>query len=126
MLSIGRDYGLRAVRWPSEPGAAPWLKPWLALMRQRLRRAGVRCNDHVFGIRHTGGMDEQALLDVLEHLPSGLSELYLHPATHGELTATMVDYRHADELAALLSPRVRRVVAERCQLCHGFSDPAAT
>jgi chitin disaccharide deacetylase len=125
MLSIGRDYGLRAVRWPSEPGAGPWLKPWLALMRQRLRRAGVRCNDHVFGIRHTGAMDEQALLDVLEHLPSGLSELYLHPATHGELTATMADYRHADELDALLSPRVRRAVAERCQLCHGFSDPAA-
>lgn len=126
ILSIGRDYGLRAVRWPSEPGSGPWLKPWLALMRRRLRRAGVRSNDHVFGIQHTGAMDEQALLDVVERLPQGLSELYLHPATHGELTRTMADYRHADELAALLSPRVRRAVAEHCQLCHGFGDPAAT
>ena len=125
ILSIGRDYGLRAVRWPAEPGSGPWLKPWLALMRFRLRRAGMRTNDHVFGIRQTGAMDEQALLDVLRRLPRGLSELYLHPATHGELTPTMAHYRHADELAALLSPRVRRAVAEHCQLCSGFSDPAA-
>jgi hopanoid biosynthesis associated protein HpnK len=125
ILSIGREHGLRAVRWPAEPGSGPWLKPWLALMRFRLRRAGMRSNDHVFGIRHTGAMDEQALLDVLQRLPRGLSELYLHPATHGELTPTMANYRHADELAALLSPRVRRAVAEHCQLCNGFSDPAA-
>ncbi len=125
ILSIGREHGLRAVRWPAEPGSGPWLKPWLALMRFRLRRAGVRTNDHVFGIRQTGAMDEQALLEVLQRLPRGLSELYLHPATHGELTPTMANYRHADELAALLSPRVRRAVAEHCQLCSGFSDPAA-
>lgn len=125
MLSIGRDYGVRAVRWPAEPGSDPWLKPWLALMRHRLRRAGMRTNDRVFGIRHTGGMDEQVLLQVVENLPEGLSELYLHPATHGELTAAMADYRHADELAALLSPRVRQAVMEHCRLCRGFSDPAA-
>ncbi|WP_019467245.1 hopanoid biosynthesis-associated protein HpnK [Dyella japonica] len=125
ILSIGRDYGLRAVRWPAEPGSGPWLKPWLALMRHRLRRAGMLSNDHVFGIHQTGGMDEQALLDVVQRLPDGLSEVYLHPATHGELTPAMADYRHADELAALLSPRVRQAVEERCQLCHGFSDPAA-
>lgn len=125
ILSIGREHGLRAVRWPAEPGSGPWLKPWLALMRFRLRRAGMRTNDHVFGIRQTGAMDEQALLEVLQRLPLGLSELYLHPATHGELTPTMANYRHADELAALLSPRVRRAVAEHCQLCSGFSDPAA-
>ncbi|WP_114241540.1 hopanoid biosynthesis-associated protein HpnK [Dyella sp. C9] len=125
LLSIGRDYGLRAVRLPSEPGTGPWLRPWIALMRHRLRRAGVRCNDHVFGIRHSGGMDEQTLLDVVEQLPDGLSELYLHPATHGELTVSMASYRHADELAALLSPRVRAAIALHCELCHGFGDPAA-
>ena len=124
VLSIGRDYGLRAVRLPAEPGMGPWLRPWLALMRRRLHRAGVRCNDHVFGIRHSGGMDERAILAVVQQLPEGLSELYLHPAVRGELTPAMARYRHADELAALLSPRVRRAIAERCQLCHGFGDPA--
>jgi hypothetical protein len=37
----------------------------------------------------------------------------------------MADYRHTDELAALLSPRVRQVIADRYRLCEGFLDPAA-
>jgi hopanoid biosynthesis associated protein HpnK len=125
LLSIGRDFGLRAVRLPAEPGMGPWLRPWLSLMRRRLKRADVICNDHVFGIRHSGAMDENTVLNLLLKLPDGLSELYLHPAVRGELTAGMADYRHADELAALLSPRVRHAIDERCQLCHGFGDPAA-
>jgi predicted glycoside hydrolase/deacetylase ChbG (UPF0249 family) len=36
MLSIGREFGLRAVRLPAEPGMGPWLRPWLALMRRRM------------------------------------------------------------------------------------------
>jgi hopanoid biosynthesis associated protein HpnK len=125
LLSIGRDFGLRAVRLPAEPGMGPWLRPWLALMRHRLKRAGVMCNDHVFGLRHSGTMDEATILSLLRRLPDGLSELYLHPAVHGDLTVGMADYRHAEELAALLSPRVRLAINERCQLCHGFGDPAA-
>jgi chitin disaccharide deacetylase len=125
MLSIGREYGMRAIRLPSEPGTGPWLRPCLALMRRRLDRAGVAYNDHVFGLRHSGGMDEAVMLDILRELPDGLSEVYLHPASHGHITESMTDYRHADELAALLSPRVRQTIAERYRLCEGFSDPAA-
>ncbi|GLQ87994.1 hopanoid biosynthesis-associated protein HpnK [Dyella flagellata] len=125
MLSIGREYGLHAIRLPSEPGMGPWLGPWLALMRWRLDRAGVAYNDHVFGLRHSGGMDEAVMLEILEQLPDGLSEVYLHPASHGQLTESMAHYRHTDELAALLSPRVRQTIADRCRLCDGFSDPAA-
>lgn len=124
MLSIGREYGLRAIRLPSEPGTGPWLSPWLALMRWRLDRAGVGYNDHVFGLRHSGGMDEAVMLDILRELPDGLSEIYLHPASHGHITESMAEYRHADELAALLSPHVRETIAERYHLCEGFSDPA--
>lgn len=125
MLTVGREYGVRAIRLPSEPGMGPWLRPWLALMRWRLDRAGVAYNDHVFGLRHSGGMDEAVMLDILRELPSGLSEIYLHPASHGHLTDSMAGYRHADELAALLSPRVRQTIAERYHLCEGFSDPVA-
>lgn len=126
MLTIGRQYGMKAIRLPAEPGMGPWLKPWLALMRWRMDRAGIAHNDHVFGLRHSGGMDEDVMLDLLQELPDGLSEVYLHPASHGHLTDSMADYRHADELAALLSTRVRDAIATRYQLCNGFSDPAAT
>lgn len=126
MLSIGREYGLRAIRLPAEPGMGPWLRPWLALMRWRINNAGIAHNDHVFGIRHSGSMDEAAMLAILDQLPDGLSEIYLHPASHGHLTDNMANYRHADELAALLSPRVRDAIGARYTLCDGFSDPAAT
>lgn len=125
LLSIGRDYGMRAIRLPAEPSMGPWLRPWLGLMRWRLNRARVMYNDHVFGLQHSGGMDERVLMDVLRQLPDGLSELYLHPAVHGGLTESMADYRHADELAALLSPEVRRVIEGRYKLCRGFLDPEA-
>ncbi|MDB5987452.1 MAG: putative phosphatase/phosphotransferase [Nevskia sp.] len=131
ILEIGRDYSLRAVRLPRETGAAWWLQPWLALMRLRLQRAGIACNDQVFGIAHSGAMDEAALLAALAHLPAGVTEIYLHPATQAgaAIAPTMQSYRHDAELAALLSPRVRRVLdasrVPRGGYCDLFAPVAA-
>ncbi len=125
LVEIGRAFGLRAVRLPAEPGMGILLRPWLSLMRRRMKRHGIACNDRIFGIRDSGAMDEAALLRIVGGLPDGLSEVYLHPATRRHLSDTMSDYRHDDELAALLSVRVGRSIAERCVLCRGFSDPAA-
>ena len=120
MLQIGREFGLRAVRLPVEPGMTPLLKPWTALMRRRLDRAGIAHNDHVFGIAGSGAMDEAALLDALSRLPAGITEIYGHPAIHDGLTPTMATYRHSDELAGLLSPKVRAAIAARNLSRGGF------
>jgi len=69
-------------------------------LRRRLRRAGLTCNDQVFGIAWSGAMSEARVLALLPHLPQGVSELYCHPATDN------------DDLAALLSPAVRQRIAE--------------
>jgi hopanoid biosynthesis associated protein HpnK len=111
IIAVGRDFGLKAVRLPAEPGMAWWLAPWVGLMRARLDHAGLAHNDHIFGMAATGAMDEHTLLNVLERLPSGLTEIYAHPATRHHLTPAMRDYRHSDELAALLSPRVQDAIA---------------
>ncbi|TKC86785.1 ChbG/HpnK family deacetylase [Trinickia terrae] len=113
ILSIGRDYGLAAVRLPAEANEPWWLKPWIALVRSRLERAGIAHNDYVVGIANTGGMDEAVLLDAIARLPRGVGEIYCHPAEAGDapLTASMHAYRHADELDALLSPRVAAALA---------------
>jgi chitin disaccharide deacetylase len=128
ILSIGRDYGLRAMRLPLEAGAPLALKPWLALVRTRLARAGVAHNDYVVGIAKTGAMDEAVLLDALAHLPpQGVGEIYCHPAEapeagEGPITPSMSTYRHADELGALISPRVAEAL-ERSGVRHGgFTD----
>jgi len=122
MLTIGRDFGINAIRLPYEPGSAPLLAPWIALTRQRLRRAGITYNDTMAGLASTGGTDEAALLSALDRLPPGLHEIYLHPATRRGLTAMMAGYRHDDELAALLSPRVRQAITARGIVTGRWAD----
>ena len=89
-------------------------------MRQRLRKAGIACNDQVVGMADSGAMDEAALLAALARLQPGVTEWYLHPAVRDGLTPTMRHYRHQDELAALLSPRVRDAIAARGLLRGSF------
>ena len=94
------------------------------MLAWRLDRAGIVHNDSVVGIERSGGMDERALLEALEHLPAGVTEIYLHPATaSGSVIApSMPGYRHADELAALLSPEVRSNIDRLGIPCGGFAD----
>lgn len=109
ILESGRDFGLRAVRLPCDAGLPAWLRPWLSLLRARLEAAAIRHNDYTIGLRQSGRCDEQALLAALTNLPAaGVGELYLHPALESGATiaASMAGYRHADEYAALVSPRV--------------------
>lgn len=132
LLRIGADYGLPAVRLPAEPGTAALLRPWLALMKRRLRIAGVPHNDRVYGLADSGALDEGRLLHILARLPPGVTEIYCHPATDHEgaaagdaIAPSMAAYRHADELAALTSPRVRAAVAAAGALRGGYRDMLA-
>lgn len=125
MLRIGPDYGMRAVRVPLEPcltartasppgpalptGTGAPLRPWIALLRRRLDRAGIRHNDYVLGLSDSGGMSETRVLQLLEHLPEGITELYFHPAlaSGAAVSADMAGYQHYAEYQALMSERVR-------------------
>ena len=129
LLAIGAEHGRPPVRWPREPRwasgrgaslAGALLSPWLALMRARLRAAGIACNDQIFGLSATGAMDEARVLEILAQLPEGVTEIYLHPATRDGLTPTMRTYRHRDELEALLSARVRAAVSASGAAIGGF------
>jgi hopanoid biosynthesis associated protein HpnK len=134
MLRIGSEFGVSAVRVPQEPlwysrlagGAtgAALLLPWLAMMRWRLRAAGMTVNDNVFGVACSGRLDSQALIAILARLPPGVTEIYLHPATHtpGPITESMSTYHHGDELEALLSPAVREAVVASRVVCGGYRD----
>ena len=75
-------------------------------------------------IAASGAMDEKTLLAILARLPPGITEIYLHPATvsGSAIAASMSGYRHADELAALLSPRVRAAAAAAGIRHGGYVD----
>jgi chitin disaccharide deacetylase len=129
ILKVGRDYGLKAVRVPYEPLLPSWrasgtaffsrsalwlfMMPWSKLLKARLRRAGVRSNEYVFGLNDSGQMDIYLVLRMLRHLPQGVTEMYFHPATRRcpEIDRTMPTYRHEREFEALISPAVREAIA---------------
>jgi hopanoid biosynthesis associated protein HpnK len=126
IVEIGRDYGMRAVRLPAEPAAplkrawpaerrrAPFYGAWVGRLRRRLEQAGLAVNDHLFGVAWSGRMVEDRVLALVPFLPEGTSEMYFHPASArtSRLAALMPDYRHTEELAALLSPRLSAALAE--------------
>ena len=125
LIESGLRHGLRAIRIPSEPPATlaacgtragpgdRALRRWSGLLRRQALRAGLRVNDHAFGLAWSGHMTADRLLRLAAHLPDGLSEIYLHPATHQSptLRALMPGYEPEAELAALLDPAVRAALA---------------
>ena len=135
IVDIGKRYGLRAVRVPAEPGHVldriepsgkphrdPFIAPWTALLRKRVRARGLAVTDHVFGRAWSGAMSEARVAGILEHLPDGISEMYLHPATVDRFAGAVPGYRYMDELAALVSPRVKALAAKCGARRGGFAD----
>lgn len=124
IVDIGRDFGLNAVRLPNEPGGGIFLAPWIALMKRRLRRAGPRFNDFIFGIRDTGRMDGDTLRRIISELPDGVSEIFLHPATGRwrGMEPGARDFRFEDEFHALVDPAVRSAVTESGAELIAFGD----
>lgn len=124
IVDIGREFGLAAVRLPHEPGGGIFLAPWIALMKRRLRRTGLRFNDFIFGIRDAGRMDGDALRRIIATLPDGVSEIFLHPATGrwAEMESEAAGFRFEDEFKALVDPAVRAAVAKAGAELIAFGD----
>jgi len=136
IIEIGHDYGMKAVRVPSEPVAVlrrafpderrrtPAYRPWVVALRRRLHRAGLCTNDHLFGLAWSGGMVEERMLGLMPHLPDGVSEIYFHPAAEcaPSLVPALRGYRRDEELATLLSPLLRDRIAEFGIRLVSYSD----
>jgi chitin disaccharide deacetylase len=140
ILKIGREYGLKAIRLPNEPplrswraaGTAPgsrfaswiFLFPWMHLMKVMMRRAHVRYNDFLFGMNDSGAMTLDLVLQMVRHLPDGVTELCFHPATRRceEIDVTMPRYRHEDELLALTSKTLVQTLQNEGLKTIAFSD----
>lgn len=74
-----------------------------------LRYYGITTAVEVKGVLSSGRMTEDYLLAMLDRLQTGTTEVYFHPGCMPDsvITRRMPDYRHEEELAALLSPKVR-------------------
>ena len=139
ILKVGRKYGVRSLRIPYEPLLPVWrsgaesilqrifmtlfLGPWVTLLRSRIKRAGLNCNDYIFGLFDTGRMDKERVLKMLPCLPEGVSELYFHPAV-ADLPGDrpLMGTSCATELETLLSAKVRSLLESLQINLISFSD----
>ncbi|MBL0224077.1 MAG: hopanoid biosynthesis-associated protein HpnK [Geobacteraceae bacterium] len=82
--------------------------------RPHLKQLEIRYAGEVKGVLNSGCMTEEYILQILDDLNEGLTELYFHPGIlpDGEISRRMPDYRHEEELAAITSRRIRQRLAE--------------
>jgi predicted glycoside hydrolase/deacetylase ChbG (UPF0249 family) len=134
LVEIGKAHGVKGARVPLEPqdvlarierhkasGVVALTTPFAKGLRRRFRAAGVTAPDQVFGLAWSGAMTGARLKGMIEHLPEGLSEIYMHPAT-GPYPGSAPGYQYAGELAALTDPALPRLLAENAIRTGGFHD----
>lgn len=125
LLPLARQYGARGIRlvredlWlgPGEDRPQPlrrvsWALTFGVLSRwgaRRLQNYPLAVTDRVYGLMRTGRMTEVYLLRLLARLKVATAEVYFHPSTVLEEAWGP----NPGDLAALLSPAVRRLIGER-------------
>ncbi len=129
VADLAREYAIPAVRlaredWRTTLALAPdHPLPKIAqglifslLCRRAARQAqaaGLIYNDHLFGLLNDGRMTENYLMGLAPRLKPGVTEIYCHPGLYpdSELRRWAPGYRRQEELAALLSPRLKATLA---------------
>lgn len=134
MVKAGRAHRVRGARVPLEPqailqriehhrapGVVALTAPFARALRARFRRAGIAAPDQVFGLAWSGAMTPRRLKGLIEYLPEGLSEIYLHPAT-GAYRGSAPGYAYGEELRALTDPDMPALIAGHDIRLGGFCD----
>ena len=134
IVKTGRAHGARGARVPLEPqdvlarienhkpsGVVALTTPFAKALRRRFAKQGIRSPDQVFGLAWSGAMTAARLKGVIENLPDGLSEIYMHPAT-GAYPGCAPGYRYGEELAALTDSQLPGLLARQGIRIGGFSD----
>ena len=134
IVKLGRAHGVRGARVPLEPqavlgrierhsssGADVLTRPFARRLKHRFRRAGILAPDHVFGLAWSGAMTRARLAGLIENLPDGLNEIYMHPAT-GPYAGSAPGYRYGEELAALTDPELPGLISARDIRMGGYAD----
>ena len=134
IVKIGKRYGVRGARVPLEPqdvlgaiehhaasGVVALTAPFARALRGRFQRAGIAAPDQVFGLAWSGNMNAARLGGLITHLPDGLSEIYMHPAT-GDYPGCAPGYEYRAEMAALTDPRMGALIRAGDIRLGGFGD----
>jgi predicted glycoside hydrolase/deacetylase ChbG (UPF0249 family) len=124
--ALAAENGL-PVRWPIDRPSRRWLlrpaaaaKSLLLGSLASLRGAGEARRVRSHGVFDSGAMNEKSLLRLLRRLEPGDHEIVCHPGLAPGVVPEDPDWRYGweGEFAAVCSPRVKALIAERgIQLC---------
>jgi len=125
VVELAQEYKVPRIRLPAEP-----VFTTLAIARDRMfgklveavifrtlsRRArrmaserGIKSTDRLFGLHQTHRITEDYVVDVMDRLPDGLTEIYFHPAL--DIGETPPSPSSQLETEVLTSARVRDAIA---------------
>ena len=136
VIRLAQEFSIQSVRCPrefapnlttllrNENSSTAMLKQYLvgravagfaSSFAERLAKAGLLYAEHFYGLSQTGFLDTRGVLEILERLPEGVSELMCHP---GYLDGDLVDSgtrllaQREIEIRALTAPAVNKLVAD--------------
>ena len=95
-----------------------------ALARRKARQRGFRTPDHFYGIVAGGGLREASLLEILQKLPAGSTEIMIHPGTDNQALAAACGWAHQfeEELQTALSSQAKALLKEQQITLASFRD----
>jgi hopanoid biosynthesis associated protein HpnK len=134
VVKYAARHGVKGARVPLEPqgvlariephrasAVTAITRPFARALRRRFARGGIAAPDAVFGLAWSGAMTAPRLKGIIDNLPEGLSEIYLHPAS-GPYPGCAPGYGYAAERAALLDPAVIAATQGQGIRLGGFCD----
>jgi hopanoid biosynthesis associated protein HpnK len=135
VIAAACRFGAPAIRIPVEPvsvlrrvenrkiaAASLAFACCAGLLRPGVRRARLIAPDAVFGLAWSGQFTADRLLGLLRHLPHGVVEIYMHPATKNQFIGCARGYRYSEELEALCTAQVATQLERSGVQPIGYSD----
>ena len=133
VLSIAKEFNIQAIRIPAEPllfvgGFKPsagrmigriGLSTLASLARFKVRQAGFAAPDHFYGMLAGGSMEERLLLNIIDNLSDGITEVMVHPGLDDVALNRVFNWQYhwQQELNAVTSRQVdRRLKQESIKL----------
>jgi predicted glycoside hydrolase/deacetylase ChbG (UPF0249 family) len=125
VMRLAREFRIPYVRLPVDTTL-----PMAGVIRRyydRMLQPGVMTTDHFIGFRLTGSLTEDTFAKALLELPQGSTEFMCHPGRLGDELArsqTRLKESRVRELEALISPRIRELIARQQIRLRPFSAEA--
>lgn len=138
VIALALEFNIRAIRIPNEAFCfhgeysadfgrligRTGLTSLALLARRKIKKAKLLSPENFFGMLAGGNLREEFLLNIIDSLPAGVSEVMIHP---GEDDDALKDkfgwpYNWQAELEAATSPKVLRKISEKSIELISFRD----